>query len=172
MTHKYIDAATDILKQLGFPRAQLNERSALVLLAVLDMTPTRKWRDAGNPLIGITPIMDWAFEHYQKQYKPNTRESVRRQTMHQFMQAGLVLYNPDDPTRAVNSPRAVYQVSRIASAPCLRLTDIQFGQIQPYLAWWSIAQRYTGRLKFDKMRTEQPELDVGYRVGDIMIERQ
>jgi hypothetical protein len=31
--------------------------------------------------------------------------------MHQFMQAGLVLYNPDDPTRAVNSPRAVYQVS-------------------------------------------------------------
>ena len=111
MTHPYIDAAIDILKQLGFPRAQLNERSALVLLAVLDLTPTRKWADASNPLMGITPIMDWLSKHYSKQYAPNTRETVRRQTMHQFMQAGLVLYNPDDPGRPVNSPRAVYQVS-------------------------------------------------------------
>jgi hypothetical protein len=31
--------------------------------------------------------------------------------MHQFMQSGLVLYNPDDPKRPVNSPRAVYQIS-------------------------------------------------------------
>ncbi len=36
--------------------------------------------------------------------------------MHQFMQAGLVLYNPDDPKRPVNSPRAVYQVSPEALA--------------------------------------------------------
>ncbi len=63
------------------------------------------------PLMGITPIMDWIAERYGKKYAPNTRETVRRQTMHQFMQAGLVLYNPDEPTRPVNSPRAVYQVS-------------------------------------------------------------
>jgi hypothetical protein len=30
--------------------------------------------------------------------------------MHQFVDAGLALYNPDEPTRAVNSPRAVYQI--------------------------------------------------------------
>lgn len=41
MTHQYVDIATNILRQLGFPRAQLNERSALVLLAILDMTPAR-----------------------------------------------------------------------------------------------------------------------------------
>jgi hypothetical protein len=111
MSHEYIEFATDILRQLGFPRAQLNERSALVLLAILDMTPERKWNDAAKPLMGITPIMDWLSTHYDKKYAPNTRETVRRQTMHQFMQAGLVLYNPDDPSRPVNSPRAVYQVS-------------------------------------------------------------
>jgi len=111
MSHEYIEVATDILRQLGFPRAQLNERSALVLLAVLDITPARKWKDAAKPLMGITPIMDWLSTHYDKKYAPNTRETVRRQTMHQFMQAGLVLYNPDDPSRPVNSPRAVYQVS-------------------------------------------------------------
>jgi hypothetical protein len=31
--------------------------------------------------------------------------------MHQFMDAGIALYNPDEPTRPVNSPKAVYQIS-------------------------------------------------------------
>lgn len=111
MTHAQIEIATDILKRLGFPRAQVNDRSALVLLAILDMTPDRQWPEAKNPLMGITPIMDWIAANYEKKYAPNTRETVRRQTMHQFMQAGLVLYNPNDPQRPVNSPRAVYQIS-------------------------------------------------------------
>jgi hypothetical protein len=111
MNHKYVDSGIEILRQLGFPRAQLNERSALVLLALVDLTPQRRWRGACSPLVGITPIMDWIARHYGKTYAPNTRETVRRKTMHQFMQAGLVLYNPDEPKRPVNSPRAVYQIS-------------------------------------------------------------
>ena len=31
--------------------------------------------------------------------------------MHQFVAAGIALYNPDKPDRPVNSPRAVYQIS-------------------------------------------------------------
>lgn len=60
--------------------------------------------------MGITPIMDWVRQHYRKKYAPNTRETVRRQTMHQFVQAGIALYNPDRPDRPVNSPHAVYQI--------------------------------------------------------------
>jgi len=60
--------------------------------------------------MGITPIMDWAREHYAKEYAPNTRETVRRQTMHQFCDAGIALYNPDQPDRPVNSSKAVYQI--------------------------------------------------------------
>jgi len=60
--------------------------------------------------MGITPIMDWAREHFAKDYAPNTRETVRRQTVHQFVDAGIVLYNPDQPDRPVNSPKAVYQI--------------------------------------------------------------
>ena len=78
---------------LGLPRAQQNERSALCLLALLNLTPRKKWKMAETPLIGITPIMDWAREHYQKEYAPNTRETVRRQTMHQFVDAGIALYS-------------------------------------------------------------------------------
>lgn len=108
--HKNINDALHILAQLGLPRAQQNERSALCLLALLDLPPGRKWKQADNPLIGITPVMDWAKAHYKSAYAPNTRETFRRQTMHQFVAAGIALYNPDDPSRPTNSPYAVYQV--------------------------------------------------------------
>ncbi|MFN9708817.1 MAG: BsuBI/PstI family type II restriction endonuclease, partial [Burkholderiales bacterium] len=103
-----------IIIALGLPRAQQNERSALSLLALLNLTPGKAWAQAENPLVGITPIMDWAREHYGKEYAPNTRETFRRQTMHQFCDAGVALYNPDKPDRPVNSPKAVYQVEPAA----------------------------------------------------------
>jgi hypothetical protein len=74
------------------------------------MTPAKRWSDATNPLVGITPIMDWARAHYGREYAPNTRETFRRQSMHQFIEAGICLYNPDQPNRAVNSPKAAYQI--------------------------------------------------------------
>jgi hypothetical protein len=106
----FVKSALEVLKALGLPRAQQNERSALCLLALLDLSPGKTWADAQKPLIGITPIMDWAREHYRKDYAPNTRETVRRQTMHQFVQAGIAIHNPDAPDRPVNSPKAVYQI--------------------------------------------------------------
>ncbi len=111
-----INEAVKVLEALGLPRAQLNERSALCLLALLNLSPEKLWRDASAPLFGITPIMEWARQHYQKEYAPNTRENFRRQTMHQFVAAGIAMYNPDDPQRAVNSPKAVYQMSPDALA--------------------------------------------------------
>ena len=83
-------------------------------MALLDLTPGKPWANAANPLMGITPIMDWVREHYNKNYAPNTREMLRRQTMHQFVDAGLVLYNPDKPDRPINSPKAVYQIEPAA----------------------------------------------------------
>lgn len=109
--HNNINDALQILVQLGLPRAQQNERSALCLLALLDLAPGRKWKQARNPLIGITPIMDWAKRHYATDYAPNTRETFRRKTMHQFVAAGIALNNPDKPDRPTNSPDTVYQVA-------------------------------------------------------------
>ncbi len=103
--------ALQVLIALGLPRAQQNERSAVTLLALLGLRPRLTWVDAGNPLIGITPIMEWAKTHYDKTYAPNTRETVRRYTMHQLVEAGIALYNPDQPQRPVNSPKAVYQIA-------------------------------------------------------------
>ncbi|MGY1633806.1 BsuBI/PstI family type II restriction endonuclease [Geodermatophilus sp. SYSU D01186] len=120
---KKIEEALAVLRALDMPREQLNERSALSLLALLDLGPDDPWSAASAPLRGITPMMDFFSEKYGKTYKPNTRETVRRQTVHQFVDAGLLLYNPDKPDRPVNSPKAVYQVEQSA----LLLLQ-QFGQ--------------------------------------------
>lgn len=109
-----IDEALSVISQLGYPRAQQNERSALCLLGLLNLTPDKAWADSEAPLIGITPLMTFAKDQYAKDYAPNTRETFRRQTMHQFVDGGLALYNPDDPERPVNSPKAVYQVEPAA----------------------------------------------------------
>lgn len=108
--HDNLTSALQILDALGLPRAQRNERSALCLLALLNLTPEKIWQQAESPLVGITPMMDFARQHYGKDYAPNTRETFRRQTIHQFVQAGVAAYNPDDPDRPVNSPKAVYQI--------------------------------------------------------------
>lgn len=107
---KKLREALHILESLGMPRAQLNERSALCLLALVDLKPTAPWATCKEPLIGITPIMDWAKLHYGVDYAPNTRETFRRQSMHQFVEAAICRYNPDKPDRPVNSPKAVYQI--------------------------------------------------------------
>jgi adenine-specific DNA-methyltransferase len=113
---KRIEEAFEMLKYLGLPREQQNERSALTLLALLGLRPDTPWSEAHNPLCGITPMMNFFAEHYGKTYKPNTRESVRRQTVHQFLQAGLIVANPDNPKRPVNSPKAVYHIEPRALA--------------------------------------------------------
>lgn len=113
-----IEEAMSILESLGFPKGQQNERSALTLLALLDLKPGMGWSEASDPLIGITPIMDFCRDQYGRQYAPNTRETFRRQTMHQFVQAGLAIANPDDPGRPVNSPKYCYQIEPNALALC------------------------------------------------------
>jgi adenine-specific DNA-methyltransferase len=109
---KKVEEALGIIKDLGFLRTQQNERSALTLLALLGLKPNTPWSQADSPLCGITPMMDFFRDYYGRDYKPNTRETVHRQTVHQFLEAGLVVANPDQPDRPINSPKAVYQIEQ------------------------------------------------------------
>ncbi len=109
-----VKEALEVLQALGMPAQQQNERSALTLMALVGLKPASSWGQASSPLMGITPLMDFFRDHYGKEYKPNTRETVRRQTVHQFRDAGFILENPDQPGRPVNSPKAVYQIEATA----------------------------------------------------------
>ncbi len=106
-----IKEGLDILVKVGVPRAQQNERSALTLLAVLDLKKSTPWAGARKRIIRIHDILVFIQENYKKRYAENTRETIRRQTLHQFEQAGLVERNSDDPSRPTNSPNTVYNIT-------------------------------------------------------------
>lgn len=105
-----IAEAQEVLTSFVLPKEQRNERAALTLLALLDLLPRKPWAETRDPLRGVTPIMDFVARHYGKEWAPNTRETVRRFTLHQFEQAGLVVANPDQPDRPTNSPKYCYQI--------------------------------------------------------------
>ena len=73
-----VDEALSILKALGMPRAQQNERSALTLLALLDLKKSAPWSKAKSRLIRIHDILGFIQEKYGKAYAENTRETIRR----------------------------------------------------------------------------------------------
>lgn len=105
-----IAEAQQVLERLGFDRERTNERSALVLLALLGLEPQTPWARSTSPILGTRAIMDWIRDYYKKDYAANSRETIRRFTLHQFAEALLVEQNPDRPDRPVNSPRWCYQV--------------------------------------------------------------
>lgn len=105
-----IDDAKKILLDLGLPIKQQNDRSAGTLLALLALKNRTSWENASNPIIGIHSIIIFLNTNYKFSYAENTRESIRRQTIHQFEQAGLIERNRDDKSRSINSGKTVYSV--------------------------------------------------------------
>ena len=108
--------AMEILKCFGFGPRQSNEVAAYTLLALLELRASAPWKAASNPLRGITPIIRFIAESYGVRYAPNTRETIRDEAVKYFVEAGLVLRNPDDPNRPTNSGKTVYQVEPTALA--------------------------------------------------------
>lgn len=108
--YEKIEEARALLEAFGFDAERSNERSALVLLSLLKLKPEDPWTEASKPMLGTRAVMDWIRDQYGVEYKPNTRETIRRFTLHQFVEAGLVIENPDQPDRPVNSPKWNYQI--------------------------------------------------------------
>ena len=111
---KRINEALQILKDIGMPAEQINDRTAICLLALLDLPENKKWKDATNPLLGIRDILDFARKKLEVNYAENTRESIRKYSVKQLVAAGVLLHNPDEPKRSVNSSKNSYQVEESA----------------------------------------------------------
>ena len=86
-----LSEAMAILDSLGFSDRQRNEVAANTLLALVGMGPRSKWSQAGSPLMGITPIIEFIAEKYGIRYAPNTRETVRDEAVKHFVEYGLLV---------------------------------------------------------------------------------
>ncbi|MDN5973070.1 BsuBI/PstI family type II restriction endonuclease [Bifidobacterium crudilactis] len=140
-----ISQAQELLARLGFDSERTNERSAMVLLALLQLREGMTWDQAGNPLLGTRAIMDWIANNFGVAYKPNTRETIRRFTLHQFVIGQLVEENADDPMRPINSPKWNYRVTEDALSLIRGYTQSEFdkhlaGYVRNHVFFKSLAQ--------------------------------
>lgn len=115
--------AQQILAAFGLPRQQQNERSALTLLALCNLKETDKWKSSKKISMAVVGnndnakyqgVMRFIAEHYNKKYAENSRETFRRQTLHQFVQAGIVEHNPENPQLPTNSKDNHYRLTDAA----------------------------------------------------------
>lgn len=106
-----LDDAKKILESFGFDQQRSNDRSGRTLLALAQLDEHGTWSDAQNPMLGLRAVLDWVRERLDHEVAENTRETYRRQTLHQFRDAGFVIYNDDDPGRPTNSSKNNYRIN-------------------------------------------------------------
>lgn len=120
---KKLREAKEILAAIGMPPRQQNTRTALVLLSMFNLRPTQDWAEVSSNTLGITECMDWMANHYPDipkglkdptRYAPNSRESVRKESVHQLIDAGILVKNSDAPGRATNDKNNRYHPSDLA----------------------------------------------------------
>ena len=107
---KIIEAQT-ILAALQLPPAQQTEIAALTLLVLAQLDENASWSHAKRQSLRIHDMLQEMKTRFGRTYAENTRETVRRQVIHQFEQARLVDRNPDEPNLPTNSPRTHYALT-------------------------------------------------------------
>jgi hypothetical protein len=109
-----INEAQAVLADLQLPPAQQTEIAALTLLVLAQLDENTPWSDAKRQSLRIHDMMQEMNSRFERVYAENTRETVRRQVIHQFEQARIVDRNPDEPGLATNSPRTHYALTDTA----------------------------------------------------------
>jgi hypothetical protein len=152
------DEAAQILRALGLPHSQQNERSALTLLALAGVGPKGSWAKTKKLLLRIWDIMGFMREKYGKDYAANSRETIRRQTIHQFEQARLVDRNPDVPSRPTNSMKNCYCLTDGAIAVLKTFGTAAFeGSVENFVReFGQLEKAYNQRRDLQKVDLELP----------------
>lgn len=60
-------------------------------------------------------------------YALNTRETIRDEAVKHFVEEGLLVKNPDDPSRPTTSGKTVYQIERTALRLCRTFMTAAWG---------------------------------------------
>jgi adenine-specific DNA-methyltransferase len=111
-----LEESKAILKAIGLEPEQQNEAAAYTLLALAGLGENDSWSNAGQNLLRVHDILQFINRAYRKAYAENTRETIRRRVLHQFVHACVVLRNADDPRRPTNSGKTCYSLTDDAAA--------------------------------------------------------
>ncbi|MDO6476395.1 BsuBI/PstI family type II restriction endonuclease [Alteromonas sp. 1_MG-2023] len=153
-----LQQAKEILTALGMPRGQRNDRSGWVLLALANIKPSDDWSKATAPLLPIVNIMDFIRTQYGKDYAANSRESIRRRTLHQFEQAQLIERNRDNSERTTNDKFNNYSLNDEVLAILHKYPDEDWkSEIEKFLQVVpTLQEKYDKKLDLAKIAVSLP----------------
>ena len=152
--------ARGILQELGMPPQQTNKISGLTLMALARVSDKVPWSKASRASHTIRKgIMDYVGGVLKNPYAENSRKSFRRQVLHQFVQGGICLYNPDDPSLATNSSLNHYKLTEEAwKALCTYRTARWVPARDAFLAVaGSLSQKYSAAREMEQVPVTLPD---------------
>lgn len=104
---KKLEDAKAILNALQVPMSQQNTMCCCVLLAMADVKENTQWSSATNNWVRIHDVIAFSALNYNIIYAENSRETLRKQAMHNFRNAAFI----EDNGKATNSPNYRYRLT-------------------------------------------------------------
>lgn len=101
-----IDQAKQILSEIAFPSKYITDTTAICVCALYDEAPRFNLINGYTKLsqgARVTDILEFSDKELGRKYAQNSRESFRKYSLKYLVDEGLVIKNPDKPTRATNS---------------------------------------------------------------------
>lgn len=102
-----MEETRELLQMVGMPKPQQADICCYVILAMAGIKPDMLWSEATNEWIRIHDIIKFVNTYYDTTYAENSRETFRKQALHQFRTAALV----EDNKKATNSPNYRYRLT-------------------------------------------------------------
>jgi len=164
------EEAKRLLKLFEFDEKRTNDMAARTLLSLLNLREGDTWDQATNNRIGVRGLMDWMRNNLDFPIAENSRETIRREVLHQFVAAAFCEHNDDDPDRPTNSSKNVYRVSPNALS-VIRMysgsdddTSSEFRiALEEYLAYApSLVELQREERKIHKIPVRMPSNEIAY----------
>ena len=105
-----LDDAKKLLKEVGMPVQQQTDIAGYTLLTLAGQKEKSEWSESTNEWIRIHDVLQETSNEYDKEYAENSRETIRKQCMHQFREGAII----EDNGKATNSPNYRYRITHEA----------------------------------------------------------
>ncbi|MBR5070005.1 MAG: restriction endonuclease [Bacteroidales bacterium] len=102
-----VDALKEILNKVEFPIQMQSNICIYTILALANIKKATPWKNATNDWLRVHDIISFANKNYYAGYAENSRETFRKQALHNFRNAAMV----EDNGVATNSPNYRWRIT-------------------------------------------------------------
>lgn len=105
---KKIKEVKKFLQTIGMPQTQQTDICCYTILALANIKPNMSWASTSNEWLRIHDIIQFVNTFYDMNYAENSRETFRKQALHNFRTAALI----EDNGKVTNSPNYRYRLTQ------------------------------------------------------------